>query len=446
MTDLSYFNVSEFAYGQHNMQIVSGIPASASATTPTVLTLATAVIESADGTPPPQILSPTWDNSSAVIQLLYPAGSINPGTEPQGGADFYASPLDVRNATNVTMEYSVFFPQDFDWVLAGKLPGIYGGHSTCSGGDDALECFSTRLMWREGGAGELYLVSKDFIRRSIIVLTAWNQYAPKDKQTDALCSTPPLSVCDEDYGLSIGRGAFNFTPGAWTTVKQTVGLNTPGEQDGTFILSVDGQEVMRRKDVYYRGVPPPSPPPEDDAPSEDTPISSGPPPPGPSAVAPPTGPASSPAPTPVPAPASAPAPVAAPAPAPAAAPPAAAGGIGGVVGILGPLLGPVSGLIPRSEKKRGPFELEIGIPSDDARPDSFVLEDAPPIGIAATAVVAAQSAQQAPIVTAAVTVTATVVATPTAGADQVQVEGVSHPSGPVGFTGLFFRYDTSSTT
>lgn len=92
------------------------------------------------------------------MQLLYPAGSSAPSTKPQGGADFYAAPLNLRAAQNVTLAYSVFFPADFDWVLAGKLPGIYGGHETCSGGDSALSCFSTRLMWRAGGIGELYLV------------------------------------------------------------------------------------------------------------------------------------------------------------------------------------------------------------------------------------------------------------------------------------------------
>ncbi|KAF8172083.1 hypothetical protein BJ912DRAFT_994396, partial [Pholiota molesta] len=74
-----------------------------------------------------------------------------------GGADFYAAPLDISDATNVTLQYSVFFPADFDWVLAGKLPGLYGGHTGCSGGNAARTCFSTRLMWRQEGAGELYL-------------------------------------------------------------------------------------------------------------------------------------------------------------------------------------------------------------------------------------------------------------------------------------------------
>ncbi|CDO71869.1 hypothetical protein BN946_scf184940.g16 [Trametes cinnabarina] len=92
-------------------------------------------------------------------------------------------------------------------------------------------------MWREKGQGELYL------------------YAPKDKQTAALCATPPQSVCDADYGLSIGRGAFAFNPGNWTHVRQTVTLNTPGMQDGAFALDVDGVRVIERSDVYYRGAP-----------------------------------------------------------------------------------------------------------------------------------------------------------------------------------------------
>lgn len=40
----------------------------------------------------------------------------------------------------------------------GKLPGLRGGPDArgCSGGSasDGERCFSTRLMWRTGGAGE----------------------------------------------------------------------------------------------------------------------------------------------------------------------------------------------------------------------------------------------------------------------------------------------------
>jgi hypothetical protein len=101
----------------------------------------------------------TTPPSTSLLQLLFPAGSIDPGKKPQGGAEFYASPIDITSARNVSLQYSVFFPLGFDFVLGGKMPGLYGGHTGCSGGDPAVDCFSTRLMWREGGAGELYLVS-----------------------------------------------------------------------------------------------------------------------------------------------------------------------------------------------------------------------------------------------------------------------------------------------
>lgn len=234
MTDLAAFNVTNFASGQKNLHIFDVIPVDT-----TVVTLA-AMANAVVGNLSSVNAAPAQSNSTAVMQLFYPANSINPANEPQGGADFYATPLDLHDAQNVSLEYSIFFPADFDWVQGGKLPGIYGGHTGCSGGDAAVTCFSTRLMWRAGGAGELYL------------------YAPKDKQTAALCSTPPQSVCDAAYGLSIGRGSFNFTAGGWTRIRQTVALNTPGQQDGGFVLEVNGLPVINRSDVYYRDAPAPS--------------------------------------------------------------------------------------------------------------------------------------------------------------------------------------------
>ncbi|KAE9396009.1 hypothetical protein BT96DRAFT_958351 [Gymnopus androsaceus JB14] len=200
MTDLSAFNVTNFPCGSQNLQILAGLPAEASPSSN-----ATAITEAESNS----------SNTSSVMQLLYPENSIDPAQKPQGGAEFYASPLDLAGAQNVSLEYSVFFSSDFAWVLGGKLPGLYGGHGGCSGGNPATDCFSTRLMWRPDGEGELYL------------------YAPKDKQTDALCDDPQ-SVCDAAYGFSVGP------------------LNTPGQQDGGFTLDVDGKRVIDRSDVFYR--------------------------------------------------------------------------------------------------------------------------------------------------------------------------------------------------
>src|SRR6266853_5439518 len=81
------------------------------------------------------------------------------------------------------------------------------------------------------------------------------QYAPKNRQTRSLCSAPPQSVCDSTFGLSIARGSFEFSRGAWTHVRQTVVLNSSGVQDGGFLLEVNGDRVIDRVDVFYRDKP-----------------------------------------------------------------------------------------------------------------------------------------------------------------------------------------------
>ncbi|KAK7037583.1 hypothetical protein VNI00_011075 [Paramarasmius palmivorus] len=223
----SAFNVTKFSDNQKNLQVVDEgeVPAEANAR---LFMEGTQYAQSFL-----EVLEEDDSSGSSVLQVLYPEGSINPANSPRGGAQFYASPLDITNATNVTFTYSILFPEDFDFVKGGKLPGLYGGRTGCSGGDAAVTCFSTRLMWRAGGQGELYL------------------YSPKDKQTKDLCDDNH-SVCDAAYGLSIGRGSFKFAPGKWTRLSQTVTLNTPGEQDGSFTLDVDGEQVIDRKDVFYR--------------------------------------------------------------------------------------------------------------------------------------------------------------------------------------------------
>jgi hypothetical protein len=142
--NLDCFGILKYGFGKSNLKVVHGIPASASVTA--FAPVPTGRLE--------------WTNDMAAIETFYPEGSINPGNSPQGGADFYANPLPaLTSAQNVTFGYSVFLPVDFEAVRGGKLPGLYGGKTGCSGGDAALDCFSTRLMWRTNNDGELYLVS-----------------------------------------------------------------------------------------------------------------------------------------------------------------------------------------------------------------------------------------------------------------------------------------------
>jgi hypothetical protein len=154
----------------------------------------------------------------ALLRTSYPAGSASRGTDgPGGGMQAYLqlpNPVDVLDLT-----YQVRFPEGFDFVKGGKLPGLYGGTVT-SGQNipDGTNGLSTRYMWRADGAGEVYA------------------YLPTS----------------EEHGTSLGRGCWSFTPGTWTTLQQRVQLNTPDEQDGRITVWQDDRLVLDRGGLEFR--------------------------------------------------------------------------------------------------------------------------------------------------------------------------------------------------
>jgi hypothetical protein len=63
------------------------------------------------------------------MQAHYPKGSYTFGHDPQGGFSFYAkgpSDVDLSTALEATFGYSVYFEEDFDYQLGGKLLGFCG--------------------------------------------------------------------------------------------------------------------------------------------------------------------------------------------------------------------------------------------------------------------------------------------------------------------------------
>ena len=171
-----------------------------------------------------------WANGTG-LNVTYPAGSYVPSQTPVGGFGLYTD-TPVPQGTAI-LSYSVYFPKGFNFVKGGKLPGLYGGKTSCTGGDPAEDCFSTRLMWRAGGAGEVYL------------------YANREAQDPAICSTPN-NECNPTYGWSLNRGSFKFATGKWTNVVETVRMNTAGKRDGLLKLSVNGVEVLTYSNIVFR--------------------------------------------------------------------------------------------------------------------------------------------------------------------------------------------------
>jgi hypothetical protein len=162
-------------------------------------------------------------DGGTALRVNYPAGSSSPRSHreegsPLGGAQVYL-PFRSGPRDHAVVSYAVRFQDGFEFVRGGKLPGLYGGTMT-SGGHipDGTNGWSTRLMWRAGGVGEVYA------------------YLPSS----------------QTHGTSLGRGAWRWRPGRWHEVSERVRLNSPGNSDGRIGLSVDGKEVLSIEDVVYR--------------------------------------------------------------------------------------------------------------------------------------------------------------------------------------------------
>ncbi|KAJ1030920.1 hypothetical protein NDA18_002149 [Ustilago nuda] len=202
----------------------------------TLVAASTSPQASSSPSPVPAPAPAPRSNGSSVLQIFYPAQSYTPSELPVGGTQFYAStPFLLSLATSVTFNYSVFFPLYYDFVLGGKLPGLYGGTEGCGGGNNAEHCWSSRMAWRSGGLGELYA------------------YLPQHKQnTSAMLDVKPYSYVNPVYGISLGRGSFNLTKGAWTNISQTITLqNNETHPNGVFHVSVNGESVIHYDQVFF---------------------------------------------------------------------------------------------------------------------------------------------------------------------------------------------------
>ncbi|KAJ3212652.1 hypothetical protein HDU67_003680 [Dinochytrium kinnereticum] len=177
-----------------------------------------------------------------VIRVSYPEGSFKPSSTPVGGFGISAQPLNLKTNQTVTLEYQVFFPNDFDFNLGGKLPGLFGGQFGCSGGDSATDCFSARFMWRSGGLGETYM------------------YVNQDAQVRNLCRPPLLvrnTICNPEYGISVDRGGFKFVKGSWNHIRQTIRLNSFSSsnrpvEDGTLTVFHNNNLSFSLNNVVFR--------------------------------------------------------------------------------------------------------------------------------------------------------------------------------------------------
>ncbi|MCW3045392.1 MAG: hypothetical protein JWL57_3550 [Actinobacteria bacterium] len=159
-----------------------------------------------------------------ILRVHYPKGSAselvkNNNGAPVGGGQRYLVPRNSVPADSLALRYFVRFPNGFDFVKGGKLPGLYGGIQTSGRRiPDGTNGLSTRYMWRAGGAGEVYA------------------YLPTS----------------QEHGTSIGRGNWTFSTGTWHEIQQEIVLNDVGKGNGRITVWFDGKRVLAETGVLFR--------------------------------------------------------------------------------------------------------------------------------------------------------------------------------------------------
>ena len=129
-------------------------------------------------------------------------------------------PLLGGKFNTITYSYWVKFPNNFDFVLGGKLPGI-GSDKPNTGGNkpNGYDGWSIRSMWNRHGKLGQYVYHMD----------------QKDKYGEFMeWNMPPISK------------------GQWHHIQTTVQLNTPKQANGLIHTSVDGSMVLNRQNIRFR--------------------------------------------------------------------------------------------------------------------------------------------------------------------------------------------------
>ncbi|KAK3836144.1 MAG: hypothetical protein J3R72DRAFT_450961 [Linnemannia gamsii] len=228
-------------------------------------------------------------SSERVLRSLYPAGSYARSGDKH--ASFVSTPLPLAafggpKSRYIRLEYQMMFQPGFKWVKGGKLPGILMGseqgcNAGCSGGGSAESCFSTRMMWRANGMGELYLYAAKSVyfpnqkpekcKRSLDKRSPESIFELEKRWINAahLPEIPKVlalnggaclngmgvkispgsrNECNPAYGISVGRGGkFQFKSGQWHNVTQVVRVNSKGKavRDGYLAVYLDGTPVVQ---------------------------------------------------------------------------------------------------------------------------------------------------------------------------------------------------------
>ncbi|KAH9470876.1 hypothetical protein Pst134EA_004790 [Puccinia striiformis f. sp. tritici] len=155
-------------------------------------------------------------------------GNQNPPRIP--GSNFYAAPLNITQAKNVTFSYSLFVPNEYAFSNRIRIPGILGGKT--SGEMVADGSLHSYVMIQEGGLVEYHI-----------------QNPQSNQQEPSTCMTVEELDCEQD-GVTIFReGSRKLSRGIWTTIRQDVWIDSLGSSIEGFNLWINNDYVFGRSDL-----------------------------------------------------------------------------------------------------------------------------------------------------------------------------------------------------
>ena len=215
---LSLWNVSKTIFGKHNYKILDEFVNGTSVNGTSVNSR--------------NMNDNILSESESVLKVYYPQGSSSPSKSPVGGLGFYATPSEITNATDVTLNYSVKFDKTFDPVIGGKLPGLFineNGNLFGGSGGKHTNNTSCRVAWRSNFTAEAYV------------------YLPKYIQQNT--SYYNNTIRNAVFGDSVWRGEFQFDNKSWNNVTLRIRLNTFINNNGSFTPKMDGILELTVNDV-----------------------------------------------------------------------------------------------------------------------------------------------------------------------------------------------------
>lgn len=193
---------------------------------------------------------PEWKKGGAPWNISWAGNPENVSTTKQGvritykkgkyasdsGAQMRANPFNSLPADRATLSYQIYIPNDFPWGKVGKLgPGFCVGLQSgqCStGGNWQNDSGSLRVTWdgrTKGAQPYVYIplqVGDGSVKKAVAAQSAEFQ---KESQVTAA-------------GVHIyHKNPLPIEAGKWNAVQIQLSLNTPGKNNGSVTIAVNGK-------------------------------------------------------------------------------------------------------------------------------------------------------------------------------------------------------------